>query len=128
MIISLSGFSQISYEDSTAIEFDGEIIEISGSACDPAYPGGDMAMMKFISDSIRYPAEAVDMSIQGVVYVQFIVDTTGQMTEVKAVHGPEMLRKSAVDVISKMPRWEPAYCFDKYYNVRYTLPITYSLH
>jgi protein TonB len=122
-------YSQISSEDSTAIEFDGEIIEISGSACEPHFPEGEFAMMKFLSDTIKYPVIAAEKGIQGVVYVGFVINKDGSIDQVNAILGPdESLECEAERAISSMPKWEPAICEGEAMSVRYTLPITFSLH
>jgi len=125
---STTGFSQIEPEDSTAIEEDGEIMEISGSGCDPKYPGGDAAMMKFVSDSTVYPKLAIELGVEGIVYVQFVVDSTGVLQDIEAVHGPDLLIEPALNVVMAMPKWEPAYCHGEFRRVRYTAPIHFNLH
>jgi len=56
----------------------------------PEFPGGDLGLMKYIQKNVRYPAIAKEYNITGKVYVSFIVDKTGSVTNVKIVRGVEM--------------------------------------
>lgn len=90
----------------------------------PEFPGGQEAMYAFISQNIIYP----NMSIQGKVYVQFIVDELGQITNplvIKSVQ-PD-LDAEALRVVSLMPDWTPGMNQGKAVKVRYTLPINFIL-
>ncbi|MFT4600762.1 MAG: TonB family protein [Arenicella sp.] len=138
IFIGLTSFSQVEEdtilfalieEDTSAIEFDGETLEISGSACLPHYVGGELAMMKFLGDTIKYPELAAELGIQGVVYVEFAINKDGSIEQVNAIHGPdESLECEAEKAIASMPKWEPAICNGKAFRISYTLPITFSLH
>ncbi len=85
-------------DDSIAIH-----VEIESS-----YPGGVKAWLRFLNKTFVYPQQAVDNRVEGVVLVKFIVDTSGKVSQVEAVSGPEELREEAVRVIVKSGRWNPA--------------------
>jgi TonB family protein len=73
------------------------------------YPGGDMAMMRFIQHHIKYRDFARKNDIQGHVLVSFILDTAGNVTEIgikKSVH--PLLDKAAIDVVRKLPKFKPS--------------------
>jgi periplasmic protein TonB len=74
------------------------------------YPGGQQAWFRFMANTLRYPDEAVNKEIQGTVIVQFIVDTTGNVSNIEAISGPLTggLREEAVRVIKKSGNWIPA--------------------
>jgi protein TonB len=72
------------------------------------YPGGNSAWGAFLNRNLTYPQEAADIEVQGTVYIQFIVDTEGNVSDVSAISGPEELRKAAVAVIKKSGKWDPA--------------------
>ncbi|WP_207512028.1 energy transducer TonB [Longitalea luteola] len=72
------------------------------------YPGGLAAWQRFLYKNLRYPQEAVDQNIQGVVVVQFIVDKEGNVSDVEAVSGPQELQAEAIRVIRKSGKWTPA--------------------
>jgi protein TonB len=75
---------------------------------DGEFKGGDSAWQKYLEQHLVYPKKAKRKKIQGTVTVQFILDKWGTVTEVKALSGPEELRKSAVDVVMRSPKWFPA--------------------
>jgi periplasmic protein TonB len=72
------------------------------------YPGGAAAWQRFLNRNFRYPQEAVESGIQGIVTVQFIVDKDGSVSNVEAISGPPELRAEAVRVIKKSGKWTPA--------------------
>jgi protein TonB len=72
------------------------------------YPGGPTAWMRFLNKNFSYPQEAADNRIQGTVRVQFIVDITGEISDVKALGGPPELIPEAIRVIKKSGKWSPA--------------------
>jgi TonB family protein len=75
-----------------------------------AFPGGDGVWLLYLNRNLEYPREAVQSRIQGTVFVQFIVDKEGNVSNVQAVSGPDEggLREEAVRVIKKSGRWNPA--------------------
>ena len=95
----------------------------------PVFPGGEAALMMFIRDNISYPPEAEEKNIQGKVIVQFVVDTVGQVGEVKVVRSVDAeLDKEAVRVVKTIPRFIPGTRLGKPVNVWYTLPVNFKLN
>jgi protein TonB len=72
------------------------------------YPDGMQAWLRFLSKNFRVPDEAISNEISGTVVVQFVVDKEGNVSDVQAVEGPEVLRAEAVRVIKKSGKWTPA--------------------
>jgi periplasmic protein TonB len=72
------------------------------------YPGGAAAWQRFLNRNLRYPQEAIDNEINGSVVVQFIVDEEGNVSNVEAVSGPEVLCTEMIRVIKKSGKWTPA--------------------
>ena len=100
--------------------------EVDGSM--PEYPGGRQAMMSFLSTNTNYPEVCVKDSIQGVVVVQFTVDTTGKVTKahiVRSIH-PE-LDAEALRVVNSFPAWKPAMQNGKPVASKYTMPVVFRL-
>ena len=94
----------------------------------PTFPGGEAALLKYISDHIRYPAVAQENGIQGRVVVQFVVTKTGHVGEVKVVRGKDPdLDKEAVRVVKSLPKFNPGKMNGNSVNVWYTLPINFKL-
>lgn len=94
----------------------------------PQFPGGDAALLKYVSDHIRYPSVAQDNNIQGRVVVQFVVTKTGSIGQVKVVRSKDPdLDKEAVRVVKTLPKFVPGKMNGHAVNVWYTLPITFRL-
>lgn len=94
----------------------------------PTFPGGESAMQKFIADNLKYPKESMDKGIQGRVTVRFIVEATGEITEVKVIRGIDpLLDAEAVKVIEEMPKWIPGKQNGQTVRTYYTLPLVYRL-
>ena len=94
----------------------------------PEYEGGYEAMMRFISKNMKYPATARRMGIEGSVFVSFVVDTEGKISEVQTIKGISAdCDKEAVRVIEKMPPWKPGKQNGKPVKVRFVLPIKFKL-
>lgn len=75
---------------------------------DGDFKGGDSAWQRYIQQNLVYPKKAKRKKIEGTVTVQFILSKFGDILEAKALSGPEELHKSAVNVIMKSPKWDPA--------------------
>ena len=94
----------------------------------PEFPGGNAAMMKFLSDNIKYPVIAQENGIQGRVICNFVVERDGSITDVQVVRGVDpSLDKEAVRVIQQMPRWTPGKQRGQAVRVRFTLPVVFRL-
>ena len=95
----------------------------------PSFPGGDAALMKFISDNVRYPAIAQENGIQGRAICQFTVEKDGSITDIQILRsaGDETLDKEAKRVIKSMPKWSPGKQRGKAVRVSYTIPINFRL-
>ena len=94
----------------------------------PQFPGGEAALMEYIESHIQYPHEAAKKNIQGRVVVQFVVDKTGEIGEVKVVRSvDEDLDKEAVRLIKTLPKFIPGRQNGRIVAVWYTLPVTFKL-
>ena len=94
----------------------------------PEFPGGVAGLMRYLSENIKYPPEAAKNDIEGRVIVQFIIDETGQVGEVKVVRSvSDELDAEAVRVIKSMPKFEPGRQDGEAVSVWYTLPINFKL-
>lgn len=94
----------------------------------PEYPGGNAAMMQFLSNNIRYPVIAQENGIQGRVICNFVVERDGSITDVQVVRGVDpSLDREAVRVIQQMPRWKPGKQRGQAVRVRFTLPVVFRL-
>nr|WP_289713054.1 energy transducer TonB [uncultured Muribaculum sp.] len=94
----------------------------------PQFPGGESALMQYISKNIKYPPVAMENGIQGRVVVQFVVTKTGKIGEVKIARGKDPdLDKEAMRVVKSLPDFIPGKMNGQAVNVWYTLPVTFKL-
>lgn len=96
------------------------------------FPGGEMAMLKFIQQNLVYPKAARKDKIEGRVVVEFVVRPNGSITDIKILksigepkHG---IDEAVIDLIESMPRWKPGMTNGKPVAMRYRLPIRFSLN
>ena len=95
----------------------------------PEFPGGTAALMQFLSNNIKYPAECRDSTIEGRVIVSFIIGKDGAIIEpevVKSVH--PLLDAEALRVINLMPNWAPGMQQGQPVRVKYSVPVTFRLN
>lgn len=93
----------------------------------PSFPGGNAAMKRFIMDNLDYPQQALQNGKSGVVKLKFVVAATGKIQDVDII-GPRLgygLEEAAMDVLRKMPLWNPAMSHGKKVPYYYTLPISF---
>ena len=94
----------------------------------PTFPGGDAALMKYLSSHIQYPTMAAENNVQGKVVVQFVVTKTGKVGEVKVVRSVDKdLDREAVRVCKSLPNFVPGRQNGQPVSVWYTLPVTFKL-
>ena len=95
----------------------------------PEFPNGGMtALMKYLSDNIRYPEAAHKAGIQGRVTVQFVVGKDGSIGNVSILRGINAdLDAEAIRVISSMPKWKPGTQKGEPVKVKYTVPVMFRL-
>jgi tonB family C-terminal domain len=94
----------------------------------PQYPGGQIAMLKYLMENIKYPEQAMKEGIQGRVTVRFIVEKDGSISDVKPVLSVHpLLNKEAVRVVKSMPKWTPGKQNGKPVRVRFNLPVMFKL-
>lgn len=94
----------------------------------PEFPGGEGELAKYLSNNIKYPVICQENNIQGQVVVQFVVSTTGTITDLKVVKGADKyLDAEAIRVLKLMPRWLPGKQGGVPVNVRFFVPVTFKL-
>jgi protein TonB len=92
----------------------------------PSYKGGDEARIKFFIDNFTYPEINENENIQGSVYITFIIDTSGKVTNICVMRRQyTKLENECMRVISLMPNWNPGRQNGKNVNVRFNLPIKF---
>lgn len=92
------------------------------------YPGGLEAMMKFIVKNMKYPAQARRMGVEGSVFVSFVVDKEGKISDPQVIKGISTdCDQEALRVIKQMPPWKPGKQNGKAVKSRFVLPIKFKL-
>ena len=122
----LSKFDKIKDSVTTKYTLDG--VDEFGQL--PSFPGGEEALYHFLTDNLNYPDSSKKAGIHGTVYTVFIVDTNGNLTNIKIFKGLSYdIDKEVIRVISIMPKWIPymsSYNHHKH-NVQMVLPIQFYL-
>lgn len=94
----------------------------------PSFPGGQGALMYFISSNLAYPATARESIIQGRVIVGFVVERDGSISNVKVSRSVDpALDKEAMRVVKSMPKWKPGKQNGSAVRVKYTVPVIFRL-
>jgi periplasmic protein TonB len=94
----------------------------------PEFPGGELALRKYIGNAIKYPVIAQENGIQGKVYVTFVVDRDGGISNARVARGVDpSLDKEALRVVNSLPKWKPGKQRGKPVRVSYTVPINFVL-
>ncbi len=94
----------------------------------PEFPGGDRALLQFIANTIKYPVVAQENGIQGRVYVNFVVNVDGSVSEPRITRSVDpSLDKEALRVIGLLPTWKPGKQRGKAVRVSYNVPIYFQL-
>ncbi len=127
-LLSFLGISQLSYAQE-AVDSTDKIYEIEEVSEEPQFPGGADAMKPFIGKNIRYTEVALKKHLQGTVYVEFVIEIDGSVTQVKVISdiggglGAEALR-----VVRLMPKWESGKLNEVPVRVRMEIPVKFRLN
>jgi protein TonB len=92
------------------------------------FRGGELAMYGWLKDNLRFPQEAIDNGITGIVYVQFKIGVRGEIYDIAIMRSPdEILTQEALRVVRMMPNWKPATQGGKKVKTIATIPINFNL-
>lgn len=94
----------------------------------PEFIGGEQELMNYLSENTSYPEIAKDADVEGTVYIGFVIEPDGSITNAKLLRGVHpQLDKEALSVISNMPKWKPGQQNGLYVRVSYTIPFRFYL-
>ena len=94
----------------------------------PEFPGGELALRDFIVHNCKYPADAMKDSIQGKVFVTFVVKQDGTVGDAKIARGVHpSLDNEAIRVVNSLPAWKPGKVKGEVVSVSYTVPVKFAL-
>jgi len=93
------------------------------------FPGGEEKLMEFLSANLKYPQIARENGVKGNVYVKFIIEKDGSITNIQVVRGiGSGCDEEAVRVIKSMPKWEPGKQRGTPVRSRFILPFKFKLN
>lgn len=96
---------------------------------DPEFPGGMEALYRYLASNIKYPENAKKERIQGKVYVSFVIEKDGSVSNIKVLRDiGGGCGEEAVRVVKQMPKWKPGRQRGKRVRTQYNLPINFNLN
>ncbi|MEJ8757566.1 TonB family protein [Pontibacter sp. H259] len=94
----------------------------------PEFLGGENAMIAYVSSNLKYPKEALEVGLSGLVLVDFIVEKDGSIKSIEVIKSiSDDLDAEAIRVVRKMPRWKPGLNEGNLVPVRFILPVRFSI-
>ena len=128
--VDVDGDAEVIFEEpvpEVVVENENEIFTVVEQL--PEFDGGYEAMMEFIQKNMKYPGNARRMGVDGTVFVNFVVNKNGSISDVKIMRGiMAECDKEAIRVVEMMPPWKPGKQNGRNVNVRFTLPLKFKLH
>jgi TonB family protein len=118
--------ANLTYKDAS-----GKIV-YNKAEVDPAFTGGEKEMRKYLRQNLKYPEAARDKGVEGTVFVEFVVDASGNVREVVAadVVGEDVdqaLKDESVRVVTAMPKWVAGRQHGKSVDASFSIPISFEL-
>lgn len=94
----------------------------------PEFPGGNLALLKFLNQNVKYPVIAIEHGISGKVTVTFVVNSDGTISDARILRGVDpALDKEALRLVNSLPRWKPGKMNGKPVRVSYSVPVKFFL-
>jgi protein TonB len=94
----------------------------------PEFPGGEAAMYKYLQDHMKYPVMAIESGISGKVYVTFVVEKDGSITDIRLLRGiGGGCDEEAIRVVQNMPNWTPGKQRNIPVRVQFILNVKFTL-
>ena len=94
----------------------------------PEFPGGVAELFHYISKNIHYPQEAKEKGIQGRVFIGFVIEKDGSVSNIRNLRGVDSeLDAEAIRVVKSMPKWKPGKHNGEFVRVSYQIPILFKL-
>lgn len=95
----------------------------------PEFPGGESAMMSFLSNNLKYTSAAHEINLEGTIHVFFLIWKDGSIRDIEIRRGVGAgLDEEVIRVISKMPKWTPGTQNGRNVSVIYNLPVKFKLN
>ena len=125
-LMAVFGLTTVSAQKNVVAEKNQQAFDVVEQM--PEFPGGIKALLDYLCQNVKYPADAEKQKIEGRVIANFVVETDGSISNVE-VFRPVFpsLDAEAVRVLSAMPKWKPGMQSGKVVRVKYTVPISFNL-
>ncbi|MFW0718140.1 TonB family protein [Pedobacter sp. N23S346] len=121
--ITVVGYSRPGSTDNTEKVYDFVSIDKQ-----PEFPGGITKFYEYLGKNIKYPKMAVDNNVSGKVFLSFIVEKNGQLSDIQVTRGlGSGTDEEAIRVIKDSPKWNPGIAEDKPVRVKYNLNVNFTL-
>lgn len=125
-LMALFGLTTVSAQKTVVAQKNQKVFDVVEQM--PEYPGGIQALFEYLSQNVKYPADAENQKVEGRVIATFIVETDGTINNVEVVKPVfPSLDAEAIRVLSAMPKWTPGKQSGKEVRVKYTVPINFNL-
>lgn len=125
-LMALFGLTTVSAQKTVVAQKNQKVFDVVEQM--PEYPGGIQALLEYLSQNVKYPADAENQKVEGRVIATFIVETDGTINNVEVVKPVfPSLDAEAIRVLSGMPKWTPGKQSGKEVRVKYTVPINFNL-
>ncbi len=112
----------------TDARYEGKLYDLGSVETAPEYQGGQKALAKFLGSALRYPVQAREAKTEGKVYIGFVVEKSGSLSDFKVIKGiGDGCDEEAIRVLRLSPPWKPGMAEGKAVRTSYVLPITYQL-
>ncbi|MEJ7692119.1 energy transducer TonB [Daejeonella sp.] len=109
--------------------YEGKLYDLGSVETAPEFQGGSRGLGKFLGSAIRYPAKARESKTQGKVYIGFVVEKNGSLTDFKIIKGiGNGCDEEAIRVLKLSPAWKPGMAEGKPVRTSYVQPITYQIN
>jgi antitoxin component YwqK of YwqJK toxin-antitoxin module len=106
----------------------GDVLMLENADKQPEFPNGSEAFSRFLVTTLHYPAVDFENGIKGKVFVSFIVEKDGHLSNIKALRGPsQTLKDEAIRTISLSPKWTPGLKNGVSARVTYIFPINFTI-
>lgn len=132
LMIDVEADDDTEIEEYVPIEIEEEVVEeapiFTVVESMPEFPGGQGELYKYLGNNIKYPVMAKESGIQGRVFVTFVVEKDGSITDVRLLRGiGGGCDEEAIRVVESMPNWKPGKQRGKPVRVQYNLPVKFTL-
>jgi periplasmic protein TonB len=122
------------YEKGVKVEGDcfnekGKKVKYYEPTTEAIYKGGVEELIKYLSANLQYPIDCIEMNIQGRVFLSFVVEKDGSISNIKVIKSAfKSLDEEAVRVVSKMKKWTPGTIDGQAVRTRCRLPVNFTLN